>query len=81
MRANNQNFNEEQHTFITVEFDLEENNTPVDFALNHLKWDLMKLRSKKNEIEHGYLLVFSRDGANKLDFLRGSKQPAPKKIR
>jgi hypothetical protein len=74
IRAANQNFSEEQSTFIAIEFDLEEDNSPADFAIHHLRWDLMKLRSKKNEVEHGYLLVFSRDWVNKTAFLSQTKE-------
>jgi hypothetical protein len=74
IRAANQNFSEEQQTFIAIEFDLEENNAPADLALHHLKWDLMKLKGKKNEVEHGYLLVFGRDWVNKTTFLSQSKE-------
>lgn len=51
----------EQQTFIAIEFDLIEGNDNLDQAIHHFKWDLLKLRSKKNEIEHGYQLVFVRD--------------------
>jgi len=56
-------FKREQQTFIAIEFDLVEGNDNLDQALHHLQWDLLKLRSKKNEVEHGYLLVFVRDWA------------------
>jgi hypothetical protein len=69
-RATDQNFMEEQHTFIAVEFDLEEKNADVDFALHHLKWDLMKLKSERNQIEHGYLLVFGREWTYRDTFLK-----------
>lgn len=51
----------EQQTFIAIEFDLIEGNDNLDQAIHHFKWDLLKLRSKKNEVEHGYQLVFVRD--------------------
>jgi hypothetical protein len=51
----------EQQTFIAIEFDLIEGNDNLDQAIHHFKWDLLKLRSEKNEVEHGYQLVFVRD--------------------
>ena len=62
-------FKREQHTFIVIEFDLIEGNDGLDQAVHHLKWDLLKLRSRKNEIEHGYSLVFVRDWIHSNKFL------------
>jgi hypothetical protein len=49
-------FEKEQNTFIVVEFDLIEGNRTLRSALHHFKWDLLKLRGNKNEVEHGYQL-------------------------
>jgi hypothetical protein len=68
-RAANQNFEKEQQTFIVLELDFKENNANIDAAFHHFQWDLMKLKSPKNEVENGYLLVFSRNWINKKDFL------------
>ncbi len=78
IRADNQNFGHEQHTFIVVEFDLEEKNSDVDFALHHLSWDLMKLKSQKNQVEHGYLLVFGRNWNYRDEFLKKAQKLASK---
>lgn len=66
-------FEREQHSFIAIEFDLIERNDNLDQAIHHLKWDLLKLRSTKNEIEHGYSLVFVRDWAYRDEFLKKIK--------
>lgn len=66
-------FDREQHTFIAVEFDLIERNDNLDQAVHHYKWDLLKLRSAKNEIEHGYSLVFVRDWIYRDEFLKKIK--------
>ncbi len=66
-------FAEEQQTFIAIEFDLIEGNDNFDQALHHFKWDLLKLRSKKNEIEYGYQLVFVRDWIHSESFLEEVK--------
>jgi hypothetical protein len=66
-------FGEEQQTFIVIEFDLNEGNASLDDAFHHLKWDRIKLKSKKNEVEHGYLLVFARDWIHSKDFLERAK--------
>ena len=62
-------FEKEQQTFIAIEFDLIEGSNGLDSAVHHLKWDLLKLRSAKNEIEHGYSLVFVRDWVHSNKFL------------
>ncbi len=61
-------FKQEQQTFIAIEFDLIEGNDGFKQAVHHSKWDLLKLRSMKNEIEHGYLLVFVVTGFIETDF-------------
>lgn len=66
-------FEEEQQTFIVIEFDLNERNASLDDALHHLKWDIMKLKSKQNEVEHGYLLVFARDWVHSEYFLERAR--------
>lgn len=66
-------FEKEQQTFIAIEFDLIEGNDGFDQAVHHLKWDLLKLRSTKNEIEHGYSLVFVRDWIHRDRFLKEIK--------
>jgi hypothetical protein len=67
-RARSTNFEEEQQTFIVVEFDLIEGSESLEQAIHHFKWDLLKLRSQKNEVEHGYQLVFVRDWAHRDSF-------------
>jgi hypothetical protein len=64
---NSTDFISEQQTFLAIEFDLIEGNRTLDSAFNHFEWDLLKLG--KNEVEHGYQLVFARDWINKCDFL------------
>jgi len=66
-------FRQEQQTFIALEFDMIEANDSLDQAIHHFKWDLLKLRSGKNEVEHGYSLVFVRDWAYSEDFLKEIK--------
>ena len=61
-------FESEQHTFIALEFDLIEGNETVEQAKHHFKWDLLKLRSRKNEVEHSYQLVFVRDWVHRDSF-------------
>jgi hypothetical protein len=73
-RARSTNFEEEQHTFIAIEFDLIEGNASLKDAIHHFKWDLLKLRSAKNEVEYGYSLVFVRDWAHRDNFLEEIKQ-------
>jgi hypothetical protein len=68
---NSTDFMSEQQTFLAMEFDLIEGNRNLDSAFHHFKWDLLKLR--KNEVEHGYQLVFARDWINKGDFLYQAK--------
>jgi len=63
-------FEDAQHTFIAIEFDLIEGNDSLEQAVHHFKWDLQKLRSTKNEIEHGYSLVFVRDWVHTERFLK-----------
>jgi hypothetical protein len=67
--ARSKDFENEQHTFIAIEFDLIEGNDSLDQAVHHFKWDLLKLRSTKNGVEHGYALVFVRDWAHRDNFL------------
>ena len=47
-----------------------EGNDSLEQAVHHFKWDLQKLRSTKNEIEHGYSLVFVRDWVHTERFLK-----------
>jgi hypothetical protein len=63
-------FENEQQTFIAIEFDLIEGNDSLEQAVHHFKWDLLKLGSTKNEIEHGYSLVFVRDWVHAERFLK-----------
>jgi hypothetical protein len=63
-------FKNEQQTFIAIEFDLIEGNDSLGQAVHHFKWDLLKLRSVKNEVEYGYSLVFVRDWVHKDLFLK-----------
>jgi len=62
-------FKQEQQTFIAIEFDLIKGNEALEQAIHHFKWDLLKLRSQKNEVEHGYSLVFVRDWVHRNRFL------------
>lgn len=62
-------FDREQQTFIAIEFDLIEGNEALEQAVHHFKWDLLKLRSQKNEVENGYSLVFVRDWVHRDRFL------------
>lgn len=62
-------FKNEQQTFIAIEFDLIEGNDSLESAVHHFKWDLLKLRSVKNGVEHGYALVFVGDWAHRDNFL------------
>lgn len=68
-RTASTNFEEEQHAFIAIEFDLIEGNKSLEQTLHHVKWDLLKLRSKKNEVEYGYSLLFVRDWKHRKKFL------------
>lgn len=63
-------FKREQQTFVAIEFDLIEGNDGLDQAIHHLKMDLLKLRSLKNEIERGYSLVLVRDWIHTDKFLK-----------
>jgi hypothetical protein len=63
-------FDEEQQTYIAIEFDLVEHSDSLEQAVHHLKWDLMKLKSTKNEVEYGYSLVFVRHWIHMDGFLR-----------
>jgi hypothetical protein len=47
-----------------------EHSERLESAIHHFKWDLLKLRSKKNEIENGYSLVFVRDWVNSEKFFK-----------
>lgn len=71
-------FENEQHTFIAVEFDLVEGNKPFEQAMHHFKWDLLKLTSEENQVEHGYSLVFIRDWVNKDEFIAKARNEAAK---
>jgi hypothetical protein len=62
-------FESEQQTFIAIELDMIEGSESLDRAIHHFKWDTLKLKSKKNEIEHGYSLVFVRDWRNSPEFI------------
>lgn len=74
-------FENEQQTFIAIELDMIEASESLKSALHHYKWDLLKLRSKKNEIEHGYSLVFVRDWKHSEKFLSEiRKMPSGDKI-
>ena len=69
-----ESFENEQQTFIAIELDMIEGSESLNSALHHLKWDLLKLRSKKNEIEHAYSLVFVRDWKHSEKFLTETKK-------
>jgi len=71
------NFSDEQCTFIAVEFDLKGGNATLD-AFHHFKWDLLKLRDEKNEVEHGYLLLFVRNWIWKDKFLEKARSEVAK---
>ncbi len=77
-RAELTDFEKEQHTFIAVELDLIEGNESLKQAVHHVKWDLLKLRSKKNEVEYGYSLIFVRDWIHRDSFLKTIKGDAKK---
>jgi hypothetical protein len=77
-RAEHSDFENEQHTFIAIEFDLIERNRTFETALHHFKWDLLKLTGSKNEVEHGYQLVFVRDWIHKGDFVSQTRKEAAK---
>jgi len=62
-------FQEEQHTFIAVEFDLVEGSASLADAKHHFKWDIMKLKGRENKVEHGYAFVFVRDWVHRDRFL------------
>jgi hypothetical protein len=67
-------FEKEQHTFIAIEFHMIEGNDSLDKAMHHLRWDLLKLKSDKNKVEHGYALVFVRDWIHSEEFLEEIKR-------
>ena len=74
-------FENEQQTFIGIELDMIEGSESLKSAIHHFKWDLLKLRSKKNEIDHGYSLVFVRDWQYSEKFLLEVKKlPQDNKI-
>ena len=54
-----------------------EGSESLESAIHHYKWDLLKLGSKKNEIEHGYSLVFVRDWIYNERFLSEVKKLPP----
>ena len=66
-------FEKEQQTFIAIEFDMTEGNSSLEQAVHHFRWDLLKLRSDKNEVEYGYSLVFVRDWNYSKEFLNKIK--------
>lgn len=70
-------FMREQQTLVAVEFDLIEGNASLKDALHHFRWDLLKL-SPKNEVEHGYQLVFVRNWIHRNDFLAKARTEAAK---
>jgi hypothetical protein len=70
---------DEQQTFIAIEFDMIEGNRTFDSALHHFKWDLLKLVGEKNEVEHGYQLVFARDWQNKGGFIEQARNEVANK--
>ena len=63
----------EQQTFIAIEFDLAEGSDNLDQTVHHFRWDLMKLKGEKNEVAHGYQLVFVRDWTRSESFLEKVK--------
>ena len=67
-------FRNEQHAFIAIEFDLIEGNDSLESAVHHFRWDLLKLRGVKNEVEFGYSLVFVRDWIYGKQFLKKIKK-------
>jgi hypothetical protein len=71
------NFADEQQTFIAVELDMIEGSSSLREAMHHFSWDLLKL-SPKNEVEHGYQLIFVRDWLYGNEFLREVKNQAKK---
>lgn len=73
-RAQRNNFNEEQQTFIAIEFDMIERNDSLKDAIHHFRWDLLKLRN--NEVENGYQLVFVRDWRHNERFVREARSEA-----
>lgn len=75
---NSTDFEKEQHTFIVVELDMVEGNEHFEQAMHHFKWDLLKLASEENQVEHGYSLVFVRDWANKGNFITEAGNEAAK---
>ena len=77
-RAGHSDFENEQQTFIAIELDLIERNHPFEIALHHFRWDLLKLTGGKNEVEHGYQLVFVRDWIHKGDFVSQARNEAAK---
>lgn len=74
-------FESEQHTFIAIELDLIEANDSLEQAVHHFKWDLLKLRSDKNEVEHGYSLIFARDWIHNKRFLELIKKEVTEECR
>lgn len=58
-----------QQTFIAIEFNLVEANASLNQAINHTKWDLLKLKKQTNEVKHGYALFFVRNWTHRDDFL------------
>jgi hypothetical protein len=69
-RTTSTHFEEEQQTFIAVELDLIEGDESLKQAVHHVKWDLLKLKGKNNEVEHGYSLLFVRDWVHRDKFLK-----------
>lgn len=77
-RTTSTHFEEEQQTFIVVELDLIEGNEGLRQTVHHVKWDILKLKSMKNEVEHGYSLIFVRDWIHGDSFLRAIKSEVKK---
>lgn len=63
-------FQTEQQTMIAIEIDLLEHSDSLEEANHHLKWDLLKLKSAKNEVEFPYCLIFSRHWIHRDRFLK-----------
>jgi hypothetical protein len=73
-------FNDEQHTFIAIELDMIEGNETLEQAIHHLKWDILKLSSDKNQVENGYSLIFVRDWQHKDKFVAEASKEASKAL-
>jgi hypothetical protein len=62
-------FEEEQQAFIAIEFDLVGHSDSLKQTIHDLKWNLLKLKSLRNEVEHGYSLIFVRHWIHTNEFL------------